>query len=187
MPTKTVRNIVVLAALVAIFAAALGAATEYCPAPPPVTEESYTWDFPAEVTGILNEFEKEAAELKTHAATLQMLYREPFLISRWSHGVELEGAKEHINRMGERLCRLISVQRVAAPLQQRSIDNVRRTLTDLAVQAEGALDSLNGSTTMAGLMATDYREHVDRMYESASALCHCKTPLMQEDVGTPVR
>jgi hypothetical protein len=63
MPTKTLRNILILAVLVAFFAVALGATTKYCPAPAAVTEESYTWDFPAEVTGIPGDFEKEGAEL----------------------------------------------------------------------------------------------------------------------------
>lgn len=187
MPTKTIRNILVLATLLVFFAAALGATDKVCPVPAAVTEESYTWDFPAEVTSILNDFEKEAVELKAHAATLEMITREPFLISRWSHGAELEGAKEHINRMGEKLCRLISVRRVAAPWQQRSIDQVRRTVAALAEQCEDALDLLNSTPTTAGLLATDYRDRVDQMYESASSLCNCAMPLMREDVDTPVR
>jgi hypothetical protein len=101
--------------------------------------------------------------------------------------VELEGAKQHINRMGERLCRLISVQRVAAPWQQRSIDQVRRTVTALSVQAEDALDLLNCCSTAAALLATAYRDRVDQLYESASSLSDCAMPLMREDVGTPVR
>jgi len=187
MPANTIRKILALVVLFLFFEAVLGATMKYCPVPGIVTEESYSWNFPSEVTGILNDFEKEAADLKIHAATLQMLVREPFLITRWSHGVELEGAKEHINRMGEQLCRLTTIRRVATPWQQRSIDQVRRTVTALAVDTENALDLLNGTATVVGLLATDYREHLDRMYESASSLCNCAMPLMQEDAGTPIR
>jgi hypothetical protein len=141
--------------------------------PGPITEESYRWDFPAEVNDILAEVEDDAVVVRTNADQLQALARLPMAYSFESHGLGLMAVREHVNRMGDRLCRLAEIRRVAEPWQQSTIDAVRVALTDLASDTEGAIELLNERQSLLDLYQPVYQEYLAGMYRNAESLCHC--------------
>ena len=158
--------------LLLMIPSALAASTKRCPLPGPVTAESYTWDFEGEVDEILAEFEREALSVRRSADLLRALARIPAAYSSSTHAAELTRARGHVNRMGDRLCRLLEIYRVAAPRQQETIDSLKVILTDLVNDTEGAIELLD-ERRLVELYSSPYDEYLSGMYRQADALCHC--------------
>jgi hypothetical protein len=170
---KLIGKCLLLSGLVLSLTVALGATTKKCPLPGPVTPESYTWDFPNEASQTLADFENEAGMIRTHVTMLQSFTRFPALVSPESHARELMIIRERVNRLGERLCRLMEIQHVTDLWQQSAIRNVRASLTGLVDSTEAAILFINEAHNPAQLASTEYGAHLDGMYENADLLCHC--------------
>ena len=173
MSYKLIGKHYLLLGLLLSLTSVLGAVKEYCPLPEPVTEESYTWNFPNEASQTLADFEKEARLIRTHVTVLQTFARVPALISPEAHAYELMRVRERVNRLGNRLCRLMEIERVTEPWQQGSIERVRESMTELADRTEAAIAYLNDNHSPVGLASKRYSGYLDGMYQSADLLCHC--------------
>jgi len=178
----TLTKIALLAALVLIFSPALGAGTKSCPVPGPAVEESYTWNFSTEVTKLLHEIEHEAPHVSEIAATLDIFIRMPFMFSKVSHAAELNNAKGHVNKIGDRLCRLHQVRRMAEPGQRKTMDELKVTFSALATDTERAIEFLNDRSRPTNLVDPVYGERLAGIYRESSFLRHISEMTWQEDL-----
>ncbi len=166
------KPLMLTVAVLLVLPSTLAAAKKLCPMPGPVTPESYTWNFKGEVNDILAQIEREAAYIKLNAEQLITMARVPMAYSVYSHSTELTLARERINRIGDKLCRLQEVQRVVEPWQQERVKALKARLTDLANDTEAAIEVLNQQNLM-DLHQPVYKEYLAGMYRDADALCHC--------------
>ena len=81
--------------------------------------------------------------------------------------------RERVNQLGERLCRLMEIERVADLWQQTAIRSARERLVGLANNTEVAIAFLNESNSPVQLASAEYGAYLDGMYENADMLCHC--------------
>jgi hypothetical protein len=94
-----------------------------------------------DVTALLGEAKAEAAELLHDSDELQTFTRSKLKWQTQSRQIEL--AKGHINKTGKLLAALHSAKPVAAPWQQRAIDQIDPQLRELAKNTEAMIKHLN--------------------------------------------
>lgn len=173
MSYRLIGKCLLLFGLLLSLTGALGATTKKCPLPGRAAPESYTWDFPSEASQTLADFEKEAKVIRTYVTELQAFTRFPNLVSRETHALGLTVIRERVNQLGERLCRLMEIERVADLWQQTAIRSARERLVGLANNTEVAIAFLNESNSPVQLASAEYGAYLDGMYENADMLCHC--------------
>lgn len=153
--------------------AALPAQTNEVPA------ESYTWDFTAEASNLLEQVRSSAFKLDRQAETLETFGRNN-QISRESHGNQLNQIREQINTLGGHLARLQEIKHVTAPWQRMAIERVQPAAVQLAVRTEAAIQHLNENGTY--LFAPAYQDHLVAIRDqSAVVKNHVDTALAYAD------
>jgi hypothetical protein len=123
------------------------AATGQSCVPGKATPESYTWDFKAEASRLLDLIRADAIQAQDHADKIAN-YNMESEISWQLQGTEWTAIKREIDDMGGKLCRLEQIRRVVAPWQQQAIDRVApqvRFMADSATDAIHFLDSNEGN------------------------------------------
>jgi hypothetical protein len=131
-----------VAALVFLPASSMAAIRQSC-APGKPTAASYTWDFKAEASRILESIRLDAAKAHRQAALIKSY--DPLSISWQSHAETLTAIKGAVNDMGRKLCRLEQIRRVVAPWQQQAIDRIAPQITLMANSTEDAINFLNAN------------------------------------------
>ncbi|MEX2263244.1 MAG: hypothetical protein WD696_14905 [Bryobacteraceae bacterium] len=126
------------------------------------TPESYTWDFSGEASRLLEDLEFRARNVAFHSDRLVSYARRPLDLSYETQASELTQAKEHINAMGEILCRLQRIAYVTDPWQREAIYDVLPAAQTLARSTEEAIELLNEKRS-SGYMPL-YEESVADMY-----------------------
>ena len=82
--------------------------------------ESYTRNFKAEASRLLDQVRADAVKAQDQAELIKSFNLEP--ISWQSHAAEWSAIKGEISDMGGKLCRLEQIRRMVAPWQQQAID-----------------------------------------------------------------
>ena len=140
-----VRNLVasamVVAGMVSVPVTSMAATVGSC-VPGKATPESYTWDFKAEASRLLDQVRVDAMKARSRADKLEQFDMEP-TISWHSHARQLTVIKQEVNDMGRKLCRLEQIRRVVAPWQQQTIDRIAPQIKLMADSAEDAIVFLN--------------------------------------------
>jgi hypothetical protein len=106
------------------------------------TAASYTWNFPSEAQGLLNDIATDAREARVHSDRLDRFASDPDL-SWQSHAVELSAIRDAVNDMGSKLCRLETIRRVALPWEKKAIDDAAPLISEMANEAQAAITFLN--------------------------------------------
>jgi DNA repair exonuclease SbcCD ATPase subunit len=120
-----------------------------------------------EASDLLKQIKTLSANLSTDANTLESYKLQPRLSWR-SHANELSKAREHINGIGERLDRLQAIKSVAAPWQQRAIDDIVPVAANLAAHTQSAIQHLKENRTH--LYAPVYADHLTSISERSAEL-----------------
>ena len=140
-----------LIAGIAAFPVSSEAAPQTCSTGKP-TPASYTWNFQAEASRLLNGIEVDAAKAQHRADRLQQSSLNEDLAWQF-HATRLAALKREVNDMGRRLCRLEQIRRVAAPWQQKAIDDAASSVRLMADNVQDAINFLE--------------EHQDNFWEPA--------------------
>jgi len=131
-----------VAGLAAMPVSSMAATAQSC-VPGKATPESYTWDFKAEASKLLDQIRMDAVKAQGRADVIKTYNLEP--ISWQSHADELTAIKREINDMGRKLCRLEQIRRVLAPWQQQTIDRIAPQVRLMANSATDAISFLNSN------------------------------------------
>lgn len=125
------------------------------------------WDFEAEASNLLKNVKDLSGKLKSDGNRLEALNTRN--ARTWqSHAEELAQAREHINKIGDRLDRLQAIQPVAAPWQQRAIAEIVPLAADLAAHTQAAMEHLNGNRTY--LFSPEYKGHLTAIADRSGDL-----------------
>jgi hypothetical protein len=119
--------------------------------------ECRVWSVDAEAKNLLTEIKSLSGRLKNDAATLES-FKWQTQLSWQTHAHQLTLAREHINKIGERLDRLHAIRFEAAPWQQRAIEQLVPVAANVAAHTEAAIQHLNDNRTY--LFAPAYTEHL---------------------------
>lgn len=112
-----------------------------CPVGTP-TAESYTWNFRAEAQGLLDDMASQARHTRDDADQLQTVMSNAE--SDWQiQAQELSQIRVAVNDMGQKLCRLEAIHRVASPWEQKAIDQAAPLIAEMANDTENAITFLN--------------------------------------------
>ena len=109
-------------------------------APHPPTSQSYTWNFQREARGLLSDVHSEAMQTSFHADKLRHFSPE---ITWEEDAFQLNAIRQDVNRMGTRLCRLETIERVTAPWEQKAINEAAPLITEMANETQSAIKFLN--------------------------------------------
>jgi chromosome segregation ATPase len=128
------------------------------------------WQAPnleADANNLLKEIKSLSGILKNDASTLESYKRQPQL--HWqTHAYQLNLAREHINKIGERLDRLQAIKSEVARWQQQAIEQIVPVAADLAAHTEAAIQHLNENRTY--LFAPVYAEHLTSIADGSAEL-----------------
>lgn len=126
-----------------------------------------SWDFEAEASTLLKNVKELSGKLKSNGSLLESFNKQN--ARHWqSHADELAQAREHINKIGDRLDRLQAIQSVAAPWQQRAIAEIVPIAADVAAHTQAAIEHLNDNRTR--LFAPEYKDHLTAISELSNGL-----------------
>jgi hypothetical protein len=155
----------ILAAALFVPAGLLAADHNCNPAAP--TPESYTHDFAKEADQLLTQVRSQAYDVKTDADGLATLSR--FNEIDWrSNSERLNEIRDHVNAMGETLCRLDQIRSAVLPWQQQEIDRIRPALVELADSTESAIKLFNDHQET--FWATNFPNEAADIYNEASRI-----------------
>ena len=132
-----------LVAGIAVLPVSSMAATAHSCVPGRVTPQSYTWDFKAEASRLLDQIRVDAVKAHGQADLIKSFNLEP--ISWQSHSEQWSAIKREVNDMGGKLCRLEQIRRVLAPWQRQAIDRVAPQVRLMADSATDAIYFLNAN------------------------------------------
>jgi hypothetical protein len=105
------------------------------------TPESYTHDFAKEANQLLSRIRSQAYAVKEDADGLGTLSR--FNEVSWERDSgRLASIRQHVNAMGETLCRLQQIRRVALPWQRQEIDRITPAVVELVDSTQSAIKLL---------------------------------------------
>jgi hypothetical protein len=147
--------------------APLFAAPRACPAPAAATPEAMTWNFPKEGTRLLKDMNREAYDVRTEAAKLEVQARNP-LVDWQEHATELSEVRYDINHMGETLCRLQSIRGQLPSDEQATVDKTARMTKEMAIFTQDAIVYLNGHRNT--LWNPSYGTYVSNVYKEAKGI-----------------
>jgi hypothetical protein len=133
------------------------------------TAASYTWNFQNETNQIFKDIQSDAQQALYDADTLQSYRLNPDVDWR-TYGDQLNQVKDYINDMGAKLCRLEAIRRVAAPWQQREIDQIATSLRLMADNTEDAI--MLGNARPTDLWSAAYRLNLNNLDAETRGLTH---------------
>lgn len=120
----------------------------------------------SEVSGLFSEAKTEAVQLKHDAEELKSFTRSNL---HWqTHAAKVNEIKQHVNKSGELLAKMMNARSTASPWQQQTIDRIEPMLKDLAATVESTIDHLNKRPQQ--LQTAPYREYVDTQTDLATNL-----------------
>ena len=131
------------------------------------TEESYTWNFPKEASGILKDVRTDVSKVENQADRLRGFSMNTG-IGWQSHASELSSIKAEINDLGAKLCRLEIIRTAVLPWQQQEIDRTAVLARGLANNTEQAIKYLNNNREH--LWSPTYRLYADNLYNESGRL-----------------
>jgi hypothetical protein len=131
------------------------------------TAQSYTWNFRQEAQELLDDVSAEARQASYHADRLQNFTQQ---IDWQEHAAELNAIRAAVNDMESKLCRLEAIRRVAAPWEQRAMDDAAPLITEMAGEAQSAITFLNDNHNY--LFNPAYHAYSEEMYQQSSKLAH---------------
>ena len=155
-----------LIAGIAAFPVSSEAAPQTCSTGKP-TPASYTWNFQAEASRLLNGIQADAAKA---------LYRADKLTNSslndavpWQvQATQLAGLKHEVNDIGRRLCRLEQIRRVAAPWQQKAIDDAASSVRLMADNVQDAINFLE--KYQSNFWEPAFRHNVGNVFHESAQL-----------------
>jgi chromosome segregation ATPase len=156
------------AGVAALPVVSLAADSRTCVAGKP-TPASYTWNFRAEASQLLNDIQTDAAHAQQHADRLQT-YASELQISYQSHGEELDAIRAEVNDMGRKLCRLEVIRRVVAPWQQAAIDRAHKLIQLMADNTQDAI--LFADRRQEDFCMSPYPKYAANLYRESKELAH---------------
>jgi hypothetical protein len=142
------------------------AAPQTCPAGK-VTPASYTWNFQAEASRLLNRIQADARRAQYRAdklANSSLNGAVPWQVN----ATQLTGLKHEVNDMGRRLCRLEQIRRVAAPWQQKAIDDAASSVRLMADNVQDAINFLE--KYQDNFWEPAYRHNVSNVFHESAQL-----------------
>lgn len=155
-----------LLAVALVLPAGLQAADHACN-PGAATPESYTHDFAKETDQLLTSMRIQAYAAKEDADGLGNLSR--FNEVSWQRdSARLARIREHVNTIGETLCRLEQIRLVALPWQRQEIDRIAPAVTELADSTQSAIKLLNSHEH--NFWATNLPDDMDAIYNEANRI-----------------
>lgn len=131
------------------------------------TAASYTWNFQKEATGLLQDVQTEASQVRQHAANLQTYGREN-VVDWQSHADQLDRVRAEVNDMGAKLCRLQEIRRVLAPWQQAAIDRIAPQIRLIADNAKDAIQFANNN--QEALWQPVYTKYIANLYHEGQSV-----------------
>ena len=142
-----------------------------CPVGTP-TPESYHWNFQTEAQGLLDDVTTEARKVRDNADQLKgMMSNAEY---GWeSEAFELDQIRNEINDMGQKLCRLETIRRVASPWERKAIDQAAPLIAGMAGDADHAITFLDGHENY--LFAPAYTSLGTDLYERSTKLVNSVT------------
>ncbi len=163
MNNRVTTSLAVIAAAV-LWPASLAAANRSCVAGKP-TPASYTWNFRAEASHLLNNIQADADFIKDHSDVLEQTALDG-TISWQTDADRLASIRDRVNDMGRKVCRLEQIRRVAAPSQRKAID---RVAVQVRLMADNTEDAINFTRVHEGLFwEPAYRHEVANLYHESS-------------------
>jgi predicted trehalose synthase len=150
------RTIIVVAAITLLWTGSTFASAPV-PAPGAPEKERLGTYLSVRASTLLAEIQNEAAQLTPHAETLQTYSRTPGR-SWQSHAEYLQGIKDHINAVGERLAELHRIRDYASPWQQKAITEVTSHAAQVAASTQAAIVHLRENQDR--LFVPEYRDHL---------------------------
>ncbi len=129
------------------------------------TPESYTWNFHQEAQELLGDIAAEAGQAEFHSDQLEHFSPS---IDWEEHADELRAIRTEINDMGNQLCRLETIRRVASPWEQKAIDDAAPLIAEMASEARSAIQFLNEKQD--DLFTPSYHALSVELYEQSSEL-----------------
>ena len=132
--------VALIAGMVAIPVASQ-AAPQSCTAGKP-TPASSTWDFHGEATRLLSGIQVDAAKAHDRAAKIDAFTLDGN-VSWEFHADQLAALKREVDDMGQEVCRLQQIRRVAAPWQRKAIDDATPSVRLMADNVNDAINFLN--------------------------------------------
>lgn len=159
-------DLCLIAAMALLPAVPASAMVRECIAAKP-TAASYTWNFHREASSIFQEVQDSAQQVRYHAAELQSFTFSPE-ISWQSQADQLSQVRLEVNELGSKLCRLETVRRVLAPWQQKTVDNLAKTVRVMADNTEDAIQFLHQNENY--LWSPTYTRYVNQISSEALSL-----------------
>jgi hypothetical protein len=131
------------------------------------TPESYTHDFSKEADQLLTNIRTQAYAVKEDADGLGILSR--FNDVSWERDSgRLARVREYVNAMGEDLCRLDQIRRVALPWQRQEIDRITPSVIELANSTQSAIKLLDHHEQ--NFWATNLPNDMDAIFNEANRI-----------------
>ncbi len=161
-----IKSAPMLAALLALPLAALGATAATCKPGPP-TPESYRWNFPQEASQLLDGIRMDAAKVTSQANHLENWTWQSGIT--WElHAEQLQQVRDEVNDMGRKLCRLRVIRRVTSPWEQAAIDRAGKNIQLLADNTQDAILFLNRYE--GNFWEQPYRRYTTNIYSQSHML-----------------
>lgn len=157
-----------VAGVAALPVASLAAENSACVAGKP-TPESYTWNFRAEASQLLNDIQADAVHAQQHADKLET-YASQLQISWQAHGEQLDAIRAEVNDMGQKLCRLETIRRVVAPWQQTAIKRAAKLVQLMADNTQDAIQFVDNH--QGNLWMSPYPRYAANLYQDSKQLDH---------------
>jgi hypothetical protein len=157
-----------LFAAAALLPAADSTEARACPIGAP-TAKSYTWNFPREAEGLLDDIESDASHARMHADLLEhMMWHSN---TGWQmEARELDQIRTAVNDMGTRLCRLETIRRVVSPWERKAIDSAAPQIVEMASEAQAAITYLDDNRNY--LFNPEYTRYGADLYQRSARLAN---------------
>ena len=155
-----------LAGMAFVPAVSMSAATKECPVSR-ATPESYKWNFKNEASQLLDRVRTDALDARHHAATLESEAEDTDIDWRFDAD-QLNTIRHDINDMGNVLCRLETIRRVASPQEKHVIDRTFPLISSMAGNADAAIKNLNQN--QLDFWQPVYKTYADNLYTDARKL-----------------
>lgn len=125
------------------------------------------WDFQKEGSRLLEDINRDAREVRHHAAILRSQY--PTLADHWEfQASELNMVRYEVNQMGEKLCRLQTIHDQLMPWQQKAVESTAPVLKELAIFTTDSINFANNHRS--NLWNPLYRTYLKDMYREAQGV-----------------
>ena len=116
---------------------------------------------------LLEEIQREAVGLRRNADILGT-FAHGTQHSWQSHANYLDGVREHINAVGERIAELQRIRDSVLPWQQQAITEVTTHAAQVAASTQAAIVQLNDNRNSP--LLSEYRDHLRTIEDSSAAM-----------------